>query len=332
MRAFVTGGSGFLGHRLIEVLKHRGDEVRALARSDGAVASVERAGAVAVRGDLDDAAAIERGMAGCDVAFHSAASLLMWGDRREVERVNVGGTERVIASARATGVKKLVHVSTEAVLVGGRPIVRADESWPRPAHPIGLYPLTKGMAEERVLAANGGALTTVIVRPRFIWGPNDSILPKISESVKRGVFKWIGGGHHLTSTCHVDNVVHGMLLAAERGVGGQIYFLTDGEPVEVRAFLTALLATTGVDASAGDLPRWMARAASVVLELVWKTLRLSGKPPVTRAEVRLIGEEVTVVDEKARRELGYAPVLTRDEGLEQLRASLRRLDASRLRG
>jgi nucleoside-diphosphate-sugar epimerase len=301
------------------VLKQRGHEVRALARSDGAVAAVERAGAEAVRGDLDDASALERGMAGCEVAFHSAASLLMWGDRREVERVNVGGTERVIAAARAAGVKKLVHVSTEAVLVGGRPIVRADESWPRPAHPIGLYPLTKGMAEERVLAANSDALTTVIVRPRFIWGPNDSILPKISESVKSGAFKWIGGGHHLTSTCHVDNAVHGMLLAAERGGGGQIYFLTDGEPVEVRSFLTALLQTTGVDvAKTGDLPLWLARTVSWVLELVWKTLRISTKPLVTRAEVRLIGEEVTVNDGKARRELGYTPAITREDGLAQL--------------
>jgi len=319
MRAFVTGGSGFVGRNLIKKLRARGDEVRALARSDSAVKAVEVAGAEAVRGDLDDLDVMSEAMKGCDVVFHSAAALAQWGDRQQIEHINVGGTERVIAAAKRAGVKRLVHVSTEAVLVGGKKIVRADESWPRPAHPIGLYPLTKGMAEERVLAANSGELTTVIVRPRLIWGPGDtSVLPKVAEAVKKGVFKWIGGGRVLTSTCHVDNVVHGMLLAAEKGRGGEIYFLTDGEPIEVRAFLTKLLESVNVKPGDGELPRWLAGALATVVEAVWKLFRLKSDPPVTRTEVLLIGDEVTVVDEKARRELGYAPVITRDQGLAQL--------------
>lgn len=318
MRAFVTGGSGFLGGRLIAALVARGDEVRALARSEGAVAAVTRLGATAVRGDLDDRAAMTRGMEGCDVVFHSAAALAQWGKQADIEKVNVGGTESVIAAARAAGVKKLVHVSTEAVLVGGPPIVRADESWPLPRSPIGVYALTKGMAEEKVLAANG-ELQTMIARPRFIWGEGDtSLLPKLAEAVKQGKFRWIGGGKHLTSTCHVDNVVHGLLCVAERGKAGEIYFLTDGEPVVMREFMTRMLATRGVDPGGKSLPRWLARAAAWMAEGVWSLFGRAGEPPVTRMAVRLIGEEVTVNDAKARRELGYAPPVSREEGLRRM--------------
>lgn len=320
MRAFVTGGSGFLGRNLIERLRARG-EVRALARSDSAVEAVRAAGAEPVRGDLDDSAALARGMAGCDAVYHAAADVAQFGDLARITHVNVGGTERVLAAAREAGVPCVVHVSTEAVLVGGRRIVRADESWPRPAHPIGVYPLTKGLAEQRVLAANSPSLRTVIARPRFIWGAGDtSVLPVIAAAVRAGKFRWIGGGRHLTSTCHVKNVCAGLVACAELGRGGEIYFFTDGRDVELRGFLTQLLETQGVTPGDGAVPFWAARAAAWSAEWMWRVLGKKGEPPVTRSAVRLIGEEVTVVDEKARRELGYAPAVTHEQGLAEMRA------------
>jgi len=318
-RAFVTGGSGFVGRNLITALRERGDEVVALARSDAAERAVKDAGATAVRGDLDDERALRAGLEGCAWAVHCAAKVDDFGPPAEFERVNVTGTANVLSAAHGAGASRFVHVSTEAVLVGGPPIVRADETWPRPTRPIGEYPRTKGMAEERVLAANAPGFATVIVRPRFIWGRGDTtLLPRIAAAVRAGQFAWFGGGRYLTSTCHVRNVCEGAILAAERGRGGEIYFLTDGPAVEFRAFVTQMLATQGVVPGNRSLPRPLARALAAIAEELWTWLALRGSPPLTRAALRLIGEEVTVDDTKARRELGYTGRVSREEGLREL--------------
>jgi nucleoside-diphosphate-sugar epimerase len=322
MRVFVTGGSGFIGRRLIAALKARGDEVRALARSDAAAQTVREAGAEPVRGDLDDARALRQGMEGCEGVVHCAALVKTWGKREEFFRVNVEGTERVVAAAREARVKVLVHVGSEAMLVGGRPIVQADETWKPPEKPLGLYPLTKALAEERVLAADGkDGLRTVAVRPRLVWGKGDlAVLPQIIASVRAGQFRWVGGGRHRTSTCHVANVVEGILLALEKGRGGQAYFLTDGAPVEFRGFITQLLATAGVDPGQGELPLGVANALAWVTETAWSVLPLKGEPPLQRSVMKLMFEEVTVSDARARAELGYVGHMTHEAGLAEMRS------------
>ncbi|MBL9020496.1 MAG: NAD-dependent epimerase/dehydratase family protein [Myxococcales bacterium] len=313
-RAFVTGGSGFLGRKLIATLVGRGVAVVALSRSEKSDELVKKHGATPVRGDLDDTSAMQAGMAGCQVVFHAAAYVDEHGKLADHMRVTVEGTKHALAAARAAGVPRFVHVGTEAVLADGKPIVRADETRPYAAKPAGPYSRTKALAEQAVLAANGPGLTTVSIRPRFIWGADDtSLMPKLIEAVNSGTFAWIGGGHYLTSTCHVDTVVEGALLAAEKGTGGETYFLTDGEPVDFREFMTALLATHGVDAGTKSVPRWLAKTAATLT--AWMK-----RPPVTKQAVALIGGEVTVVDAKARRELGYQGKVTRDAGLAEMRA------------
>jgi nucleoside-diphosphate-sugar epimerase len=319
MHAFLTGGSGFVGRNLIASLKARGDTVSALARSDAAIKTVQQLGAEPVLGDLENVEALRSGMTGCGVVFHSAAKVEDWGRYEDFYRANVNGTENVLQAARASGVKKIVHVSTEAVLAGGPPICNADETWPRAKNPLGLYPLTKGLAEECVLAANSSELATVIVRPRFIWGKGDaSLLPQIIQAVQRREFMWINGGRYLTSTCHVKNVCEGTLLAAEHGRGGEIYFLTDGPPIEFRYFITALLKTQNIDPGNRNVPLWLARNFARIAETIWRVLRLNSRPPITRTAVCLIGESVTVNDTKARRELGYAGKVSMAEGLAEM--------------
>jgi len=317
---FITGGSGFVGQNAITELTRKGHTVRALARSDEAARRVTAAGAEAVRGELSSVDALTEGIRGCEWVIHSAAKVEQWGTWDEFYKVNVVGTENVLTAAAKAGAKRLVHVGTEAALVGERPLIDAAEDFPFPSHSSGLYPSTKRLAEERVVAANRAGLETVVVRPRFIWGRGDTtLLPQLVAAVKRGQFMWISGGHYLTSTCHVTNVVEGIALALERGAPGNAYFLTDGAPAEFRWFITALLETQGLDAPKASIPRPIAKVLAGLLEGVWGALHLAGAPPLTSTLLHLMGEEVTVSDAKARRELGYTASMSRDRGLRELR-------------
>lgn len=184
----------------------------------------------------------------------------------------------------------------------------------------GHYAATKAMAEQLVVAANGRGIDTVVVRPRFVWGAGDTtLLPELVKTVRTGAFAWVGGGRHRTDTTHVDNVVHGLLLAAERGRPGEAYFVTDGEPVEFRGFVSALLETQGVAAPTRVIPLGVAVFAARACEALWRWLPLRGKPPLDRMTVWLSGQECTLDIGKARRELGYQPIRTRADGLAGLR-------------
>jgi nucleoside-diphosphate-sugar epimerase len=306
-RAFVTGGSGFVGGHLIERLVADGVAVRALARSERSADAVRAFGAEPVRGDLDDVDALRAGARGCDVAFHSAAHLGDRGSRAEFERVNVGGTLNVLRGCTEAGVARFVHVGTEAALLAGEPLVAADETLPlRPDSPA-AYSATKARAEAAVLTFPG-PMAVSVVRPRFVWGPRDTtLLPLITEQVSSGKFAWVGGGRHRTSTTHVANAVEGLVRAADRAPDGGVYFVTDGEPVVFREFVSALVRTQGLEPPDRSLPVPVAKLLA----------RVPGSPLPPFA-LWVSTQECTLVDARARRELGYAPVVSREDGLRDL--------------
>ena len=319
--AFVTGGSGFIGGALLRRLVADGRSVRALARSDASATKVQELGAEPVRGDLDDVEAMRRGASGCHTAFHAAAALGEWGRREDFERGNVLGTANALEACAAAGVERFVHVGTEAALLAGQPLVNVDEAAPlRPDSPA-LYSSTKAKAEQAVRAASRDGFETVVVRPRLVWGPGDTtILPGIAAAVESGRWAWIGGGRHLTATTHVDNAIEGLVLAAERGRPGAAYFVTDGEPAVFREFVTDLLATQGIEAPERKAPKPVVRATAALCETLWRVLPLRSAPPVTRLAYWLAALETTIDISRAREELGYEPVKTREQGLAELRA------------
>jgi nucleoside-diphosphate-sugar epimerase len=320
--AFVTGGSGFIGGALIRRLVAEGWDVHALVRSEASAQKVAALGAKAIAGDLADVPSMAVGAQYCEIAFHCAAHLGDWGTREEFERGNVQGTRNALAAARQAGLRRFVHVGTEAALLAGEPLVEVDERAPLRFDSPALYSSTKARAEEAVIEANHNGLETVVVRPRFVWGPGDTtLLPVLTEAVRSGRFAWIGGGHHRTSTTHIDNTVEGLMLAAERGSPGGVYFVTDGEPVVFRDFISRLLATQGVEAPTRSVPTPVARAVAATSEAAWRLLPLPGRPPLTRLTVWVSGLETTIDITRAREELGYAPVVTIDEGLAEMSRS-----------
>jgi nucleoside-diphosphate-sugar epimerase len=206
--------------------------------------------------------------------------------------------------------------------MAGEPLVHVDETAPLRPDSRAPYPATKARAERAVRAAGRDGFETVVLRPRFVWGKGDTtLLPEIVKTIESGRFAWVGGGRNLTETTHVDNVVEGLLLAAEKGRPGEAYFVTDGRPVVFRKFVTAMLETQGVEPPGRSIPAWTAAPLARVAEAAWKVLPLQGDPPMTSFRSWILTQECTIDITKARRELGYEPVTSQEQGLEELRAA-----------
>lgn len=314
----ITGGSGFVGGRLIQHLTARGFTVRVLARTSQAAHCVEALGAQAVLGDLDDRVALQCAAEGCQAVFHVAAFFKLWGKAEEFERVNVEGTRNLLQAAASTStVTRLVQVGAAAVVMGEpQPMIQAHELLPRQERWWAPYSASKARSEALVLAANQpGRFETVVVRPPMIWGQGMPTLDRMVAQVRAGLFRWPGDGNQAMSTAHVDNVCHAALLALQTGRGGQAYFISDGRDSTLRQVISGLLATQGIEAPRASVPLPLAWFFAGLLERAWSLFSLSGEPPITRQMLRLIGQPFTLDISKAERELGYTPIVSWDQGL-----------------
>jgi nucleoside-diphosphate-sugar epimerase len=320
MQVFVTGGSGFVGGHLIEALVRHHHDVRALARSDKAADQVRHHGAAAVRGVLGSVT--PEMLIGADAVIHAAAYVEEWGTRAQFWQGNVEGTRNMLEAAHSAGVRRFIHVGTEAALFAGQDLINVDESAPYPPHHRYLYSETKAEAERLVLSANAPEFATLSLRPRFVWGPRDnSVLPSILKMARAGSFAWIGGGTARTSTTHVANLVHALELALTHGEGGRAYFIADDGERTLREFLSAMAATAGVDLGSRVVPKGVARALARLVEGTWRLFGIHRQPPLTRFAAEMMSATVTVDTSRARRELGYAPVITVDDGLAAMKTA-----------
>jgi nucleoside-diphosphate-sugar epimerase len=321
MKIFVTGASGFIGGAFARAVRGR-HEVVAMSRSERTDLAIRDLGATPVRCALGAVGGEQ--LDGCAAVVHCAAHVEAFGDRAVFRQVNVDGTQQLLDVARRAGVRRFLHVGTEAACFRGQDMVDIDETYPMVTSSPYLYSETKAEAERRVLAANApdGSFVTLSIRPRLVWGPGDqTILPILKTMVRDGRFAWMDGGHARTSTTHVANLVHALELALTRGRGGEAYYVTDGEDTTLRQFLTALLRTQALTPPDRSIPGWLARGAAGPLETVWRVLRLSGEPPLTGLAAGQMSRHCTIRIDKIRRDLGYAPVVSVAEGLRQLAAA-----------
>jgi hypothetical protein len=322
---FLTGGSGFVGQAAVKRLVARGHRVRAMSRSPEGDEAIRALGAEPVRCDLASVSAghVHR----AQVVIHAAAFVEAWGPADAWDRNNVDGTRRMLQAARDAGASRFIHVGTEAALVHGQALHHVDESYPLALDSPYPYCRTKALAEQAVRAANdpAGGFATLVLRPRFIWGPGDrALLPAILEMARAGKWCWIDHGRALTSTTYIENLVDAIELALTAGQSGEAYFILDEGDRSLHEVIGTMAQAAGVTLPEKSMPYWLAASAAWVMERSWRTFRLKGAPPLTRHAAMVMARECTLVGEKARRELGYAPRVGFDEGIQALRASLGR--------
>ena len=289
-----------------------------MARSDRSAEKVRATGAEPVACDLENVRAEH--LEGMDAVIHAAAFVEPWGSRKDFWKGNVEGTERMLAAARNAGVKRFVHIGTESALFRGDDLNDIDESFPYPEKTPFLYSETKKEAEIRVLQANQPVdFETISLRPRFVWGPNDTtLLANLIEMVDGGKFRWINKGQAETSICFVENIAYAAQLALARGKGGSAYFITDDETVTFQNIITRLLATTGRVPTDKNVPAGLARRLASIVEFVWRTLRIKKKPPITRFAAAIMTANCTLRIDRARAELGYSPLVSVRDGLKRM--------------
>jgi nucleoside-diphosphate-sugar epimerase len=315
---FLTGGSGYVGRNLIRHLVAQGIEVTALARSAQAVEVVRALGATPCHADLLDPG-LAGAMAGCRTLVHAAADTSHGRGNADQQRVNVEGTAHLFAAAKAAGIGRAIHISTESVLLDGRPLIAATEQHPLPRRFPGAYSRSKAQAETIALSHASNELHVVCVRPRFVWGRDDTTaLPVLVAAARSGQLAWIDGGHYLTSTTHIANLCTGVERAMRYGGNGEIYFITDDAPMPFRTFVSRLLATQGIDAPEKAVPRWLVRTIATIGDALAAATGGRVHLPVSRQDLATMAVEVTLDIGKARRELGYAPVIGLDEGMREL--------------
>ncbi len=326
MKALVTGGGGFLGGVIVRMLREQEHHVRSFSR--GNYTNLVRLGVEQFRGDLADREALLRASEGCNIIFHVAAKAGVWGSYDEFHRANVTGTENVLAACKTQGITKLVFTGSPSVVFDGRDVEGGDESLPYPSSYHAHYPHTKALAEQLVLAANCRDLTTVSLRPHLIWGPGDNhLVPRILARGRAGKLRRIGSRPCLVDTIYVDNAARAHLLAAERLVpgappAGKAYFISNGEPVPLWDMINRILATAGIPPVTRSIPPWLAYTAGVLCEQLWGLFHLPDEPPMTRFVARELSTAHWFDISAARRDLGYAPEVSIDEGLVRLRTWL----------
>ena len=327
MRIFLTGGSGFVGQHLIRQLHAAGHSVLALVRSAESARTVADVGAQPVRGDLaelsgrSDAAvrpAWLEHLRDVDAVVHAAARMAFWGTDAEFRTDNHEPTVALHAAAIEAGVARFVLVSAASVSTGSQRAPVVDESSDNGLPNI-AYSRVKLATEDALRSADSPGTTLVVLRPPFIWGQGMTTLADAVEMARRGQFAWIDDGRHLTDFVHVGNLADAVVLALSNGRHGVPYYITDGSPLPVRDFYTALLATQGIDVSGSrSVPLAVAAPLAAVLDRAARLLRRRTAPPLSDWLVAIMGRDRTYDISAARTELGYEPRVGLDAGLREM--------------
>ena len=320
----VTGATGFLGGHLVSTLLEQGNKVRATGRNLKAGLELSARGADFVPVDLRDRGPTLGACRGAWAVVHAGALSSAWGRYRDFHETNVTGTENVIAGCLAHGVDRLVYISSPSVISCHAVQCGLRESHPLPETFVSDYSKTKALAETRVQAARDSGLKTVILRPKAIYGPGDqAIFPRIVEAVSKGRFPILGDGNTVTDVTHVEDVVQAILLAleSEKAVG-KIYHITGGQEVNLLEVVRLIIDRMGYPPLKRRIPVERAMLVAGMVEDTWRRLRLKGEPPLTRYKVSIMGYSQTYDISAAKRDLGYEPRVTWQEGVTRFLDSL----------
>jgi 2-alkyl-3-oxoalkanoate reductase len=325
MRILVTGGGGFLGTHIIkELLKNSTYVVTNFSRHT--YAHLEDIGVPTIKGDLRKKEDVDRALdKGFDAIFHVAALAGVWGKYEDYFDINYQGTKHLIESGRARGVKQFIYTSTPSVVFNQDDLLGVDEKYPYATKFLNAYSETKTMAEKFVLEQNDGSeFLTCAIRPHLIWGPGDPhLFPRIIQKGKLGKLRIVGNGDNLVDIIYVENAAIAHVQAFEHlrpgsAVCGQAYFVGQERAVNLWDFINQVLGYVKVDPVVNSIEVSRAYKLGWALEKLYGFLGIKKpEPPMTRFVALNLGKSHYFSHEKAKRDFGYLPRVSIEEGLKR---------------
>jgi len=307
MRAFVSGGTGFIGWQVVQKLLRRGHAVWALARSESGATRLQQAGATVVWGDILDPESMRDAMRDSDIVFHLAAWYKLGSrDIQAAEPVNVMGARNVLELAYELGVPKIIYTSTINVL-GDTAGEVVDEDYRMPIEEVSFnneYDRTKWMAHYQValpLIERGAPI--IIVMPGAVYGPGDpSLVGDLMRAYCMGLLPLFPGPETRITLAHVEDIAEGHLLAAEKGRIGESYLLT-GPPLSFREMASLWAQASGKPAPVAYIP---AASLRPLAPLAGKAQKLLPLPPMLSQDgANIMGTTHLASSAKAQQELGW---------------------------
>lgn len=327
MKILVTGASGFLGRAIVERLLAEGQKVRAVCRSP--VPELEARGVEIYRADLRDQKAAVVACRGVELVFHTAGVAGIWGPWKHYFDSNVAATMHLVAGCQEQGVRRLVFTSSPSVVFDGSDQAGLDESAPFPSRWLCHYPRSKALAEQHVLAANGRrGLLTCALRPHLVWGPGDRHLVPGLIARRRTNRLWrVGEGTNRIDMIYIDNAVEAHWRAAQAlapgsPAAGRAYFISQGEPVNCWQWINEILAFAGLPPPARALSMKTAWRLGAAMEIFCRMAPFAGEPSLTRFLAAQLGRSHYYDISAARRDLGYCPRVSKEEGMKRLAEGL----------
>ncbi|MFM8875817.1 MAG: NAD-dependent epimerase/dehydratase family protein [Anaerolineae bacterium] len=319
MKTLITGATGFLGGALARRLHGMGWDVTALGRNSVKLNELEDAGMRPLRSDVTKIEELLSAFNGQDIVFHCAAFPSPWGGFEKFYQANVIGTRNVVQACLQNNVKRLVYVSTPSIYFDYDSHIGVKENNPLP-QPISNYAHTKLLAEEEIDKGFAQGLAVISIRPRALFGEGDTVIfPRLIPRLRSGRLPILGDGENIVDLTYIQNVVDALLLCAESPAStlGKKYNISNGEPVKIWKLVERICDELGYAHPKRKISYKTANAAAGVLEFIYSLIPYSPEPPLTRLSVSMMANSTTLDISAARKELGYQPKVSVEEGVQR---------------
>ena len=319
MNALVTGANGFIGSNLCASLIKRGDTVVGLVRPESDLTFLNDLSELkVVTGDIAQKQTLVTAMQNTRIVYHVAGCAVDWGPWETFRLVNVAGVQNVMEAALQCGVKRVVHLSSVSVygFAGG---INIDENHPLVARPDDPYITTKTEGEKLALGYNSDQLEVTVIRPAGVYGPNDRTTTlQIAPVLLSRQFGYVDGGKHIMAPVYIDNLIQLMHQAAESDAApGQVYNAVDDGLTTWKEYIEGMCDELDCKYPWLSVARWIAWPLAVMIDYTAKRFNKKESPMINKYRVRAVMKDHHYSTEKAKRDLGYQPMVSTREGIKK---------------